>query len=264
MNVYLFELRRAWKSAAVWTAVLFALFIGLIAGFYPAFLDSRVEVERALANLPPEFAAAFGMEMDNLFSYGGFYAFSFLYMSLLGAIMAASLGIDMFAREKRAKCTDFLLTKPRTRSGMFVAKLLSVLTLLVFVNALYLIASLVLCSAYGQESMGRVALAASALFFTQLLMLSVAIFAAIFMKRVRSVSASAMMIGFGGFLLTALHSLLEDDALRYIAPFKYFSVSLAFSEGRFETPYVLTAAAITLVLLVASHMSYCRGDAHAV
>lgn len=264
MNVYLFELRRAWKSAALWTAVLLALLIALIAGFYPAFLNSRAEVERALSNFPPEFAAAFGMQLDNLFSYAGFYTFCFLYLSLLGTIMAASLGLDMFAREKRAKCTDFILTKPRTRGGIFAAKLLSVLTLLAIANVLYVAVSLILCRAYGQESMGRAALAALALFFTQLVMLSVAVAAAVFMRRVRSVSANATMIGFGGFLLTALHSLLEDDALRYIAPYKYFSVSLAFFEGRFETPYVLTAAAITLVLLAVSYMNYCRDDVRAV
>ena len=266
MNVYLFELRRSWKSAAVWTAALLALLIGLMVAAYPIFLDSRAEVEKVLANLPPEFAAAFGMEMDSLFSYGGFYAFGFLYFSLLGAIMAAGLGLDMFAREKRGKCTDFLLTKPHTRSVIFTAKLLAALTLLVLANALYLAASLILYRACGQDTapMGHVALSASALFFTQLVMLSVAVFAAVFMKKVRSVSGSATAIGFGGFLLTALHSILEEDALRYIAPYKYFDVALAFSEGRFETPYVFTAAVIALVLLAASYLKFCRGDVHAV
>jgi hypothetical protein len=37
MNVYLFELRRAWKGALVWTAVLLAFLVVMAEGVYPLF-----------------------------------------------------------------------------------------------------------------------------------------------------------------------------------------------------------------------------------
>ena len=92
MNVFRFELRRAWVSAAVWTLVILGLLGGLIIGALPAFLGSRAGVEAMLASFPPAFAAAFGLQMDNLFSFGGFYSFGYLYYSLFGAIMAAGIG----------------------------------------------------------------------------------------------------------------------------------------------------------------------------
>ncbi len=262
MNVYRFELRRTWKNAAVWTAALLALLAALTLWAYPVFIDGRAAVEKILAGFPPEFAAAFGFSLDDVFSYAGFYAFGFLYYFLFGAIMAAVAGLDIFSRENRNKCQDFLLTKPRGRGGLFCSKLLAALTLLTASNLLFILESIALYRNAGQDpaALGKAVLAASALFFTQIVMLAVSVFIAVFSKRIRSVSGTATTIGFAGFLLSALHSILEKDALRYITPFKYFDVTLAFSEGRFETPYVLTAAAVTLMLLALAFIRYCRAD----
>ena len=72
MNVYRFEIKRTWAGVAIWTLVICGLLVGLIVGALPAFLESRAAVEDMLAQFPPAFAAAFGMQMDNLFSFGGF------------------------------------------------------------------------------------------------------------------------------------------------------------------------------------------------
>jgi len=262
MNVYRFELRRAWLGACVWTLVLAALLIGLISGALPAFLESRAAVESMLENFPPAFRAAFGMQMDNLFSFGGFYAFGFLYYSLFGAIMASGIGLDLFSREKREKCNDFLLTKPRKRNRLFVEKLLAALTLLLVSNAVFIGVSLALYRAYAPAplEMGKALLAASSLLLTELLFLTIGMGIGVFAKKVRSVSGIATAIGFAGFLLSALHSLLEEEKLRYITPFKYFDVAKAFFEGKFDGNYALTGAALALVLLIAAYARYTRAD----
>lgn len=262
MNVFRFELRRAWVGAAVWTLVLLALLIGLIAGALPAFMDSRTGVESMIASFPPAFAATFGMQMDNLFSFGGFYAFGFLYYALFGAIMASGIGLDLFSREQREKCMDFLLTKPRTRSELFFEKLLAALTMLFASNTIFVAVSLVLYRAYAPSPLlpERALLAASALLGTELLFFALGACAAVFARRVRSVSGAATAIGFAGFLLSALHSLLEEEKLRYITPFKYFDAAKAFFDGGFETNYAFTGAVITLTLMIAAYVRYTRAD----
>lgn len=262
MNVFRFELRRAWVGAAVWTLVILGLLGGLIIGALPAFLDSRAGVEAMLKNFPPAFAAAFGLQLDNLFSFGGFYSFGFLYYSLFGSIMVAIIGLDLFSREKREKCMDFLLTKPRTRSRLFGEKLLAALTLILVSNALFVAESLVLYRGYAPAplEMGHALLAASSLICTELVLFAVAVFAAVFTRKIRSVSGAATAIGFAGFLLSALHSLLEEEALRYITPFKYFDAAKAFFEGSFDAKYAVTGAVLTVVLLVASYARYTRAD----
>lgn len=266
MNVFRFELRRTWTSATVWTLVILGLMAGLIAGALPVFLDSRANVEAMLSNFPPEFAAAFGLELDHIFSFGGFYSFGFLYYSLFGAIMTAVIGLDLFSREKREKCTDFLMTKPRSRDGLFLAKLLAALTLILLSNVLFISESLALYRAYAPvpDAPARALLASSALLFTELVFLAIAVFAAVFARKVRSVSGAATAIGFGGFILSALQSILEEEKLRYVTPFKYFDPSKAFFEGAFDTPYVVTAVLLSLGLLVAAYIRYTRSDVPAL
>ena len=262
MNVFRFELRRAWIGAAVWTLVILGLLGGLIIGALPAFLDSRAGVEAMLGNFPPAFAAAFGMQLDNLFSFGGFYSFGFLYYSLFGAFMAAGIGLDLFSREKREKCMDFLLTKPRGRGRLFGEKLLAALTLLLAFNALFVAESLVLYRAYAPAplEMGHALLAASSLFLTQMVLLAVAIFVAIFARKIRSVSGIATAIGFAGFLLSALNSLLEEEKFRYVTPFKYFDVEKAFLTGSFDTSYAVTGAVVIVLLLCAAYLHDTKRD----
>ena len=262
MNVFRFELRRAWLGAAIWTLVITGLLVGLITGALPAFLESRVAVENMLAQFPPAFAAAFGMQMDNLFSFGGFYAFGFLYYALFGAIMASGIGLDLFSREKREKCMDFLLTKPRTRNRLFLEKLIAALTMLLVSNAIFILASLVLYRAYAPAPLlpERALLAASALLLTELLFLAIGACAAVFARKIRSVSGVATAIGFAGFLLSALHSLLEEEKLRYITPFQYFDAAKAFFDGGFEANYALTGAVVTVALMIAAYVRYTRAD----
>ena len=262
MNVFRFELRRTWVGILVWTLVLTALLGGIIAGALPAFLQSRAGVENMLKSFPPAFAAAFGMQMDNLFSFGGFYAFGFLYFSLFGAIMASGLGLNLFSREKREKCMDFLLTKPRERGRLFFEKLLAALCLLLASNFFFILESLILYRVYAPAPLlyDRALLAASSLLWMELLFLSIGAVIAVFARRVRSVSGLATAIGFAGFLLSALHSLLELEDLRYITPFSYYDTAKAFFDGTYEPKYALVGAALTLVMMVAAYARYTRAD----
>ena len=262
MNVFRFELRRAWVGVAVWTLIMLGLLGGLIIGALPAFLESRAGVEAMMSKFPPAFAAAFGLQLDNLFSFGGFYAFGYLYYSLFGGIMAATVGLDLFSREKREKCMDFLLTKPRARGRLFGEKMLAALALLLGSNLLFILESLILYRVYAPAPllMARALLAASALLFTELVVFSITVAIAVFARKVRSVSGAATAIGVGGFLLSALHSILEEEALRYITVYKYFDVSKAFFEGGFEAPYVATAIVLSLACLCAAWLKYTRSD----
>ena len=157
---------------------------------------------------------------------------------------------------------DFLLTKPRTRSVLFFEKLLAALTMLLLSNVAFIATSLVLYQAYAPAPMmlGRALLAASSLLWTELLFLAIGAFAGVFARKVRSVSGASTAIGFAGFLLSALYSLLEEEKLRYITPFKYYDAAKAFFDGGFEANYALTGAVITLVLMIGAYIRYTRAD----
>jgi ABC-2 type transport system permease protein len=235
-------------------------------GIYPVFYDSMKDVVRMLSGYPPEFAAAFGFNVSDLFSYGGFFGFVYGYIAVIGAIMAVSLSVSTFAREKRSKCVDFLLTKPLSRGKIFIAKLLSNLTILVVTNIFFVTAVIILYYSTNQDISlaGKLILAVYGLFFTQLVFLAIGIFFATFAKKVRSVSGIATAFGFAGFILSALVNILKEESVRFIAPLKYFDPIAVFSTGGFELKYVVTAVIISVACIVISYLKFRNSDAHAV
>jgi ABC-2 type transport system permease protein len=266
MNILLFELKAQLKSFVIWSAVIILTLIALMSGMYPVFYDSLELVTDMLKNFPPEFAAAFGLYLDDLFSYGGFFSFSFLYISLMGVIMAVILSVSAFAREKRSKCVDFLLTKPRTRSSVFISKLLSGLLLLVVFNLTFIAAAMIgyYASSGNTGEPGRFLLAAFSLFPTQLVFYCAGILFAILARRVRSVSGAATAFGFAGFLLSALYGMLEEEPLRFVTPLKYFDPAAVITSGGYEARYAVTGLLIAAVCVAASYIRFCKSDTPAI
>lgn len=265
MNIYLFELKAQIKNFVIWTFVIFLTFYLFMSSIYPIFYDSLDNVLKMLNGFPPGFAAAFGFNISDLFSYGGFLSFSFSYILLVGAIMAVSLAVSTFAREKRSKCADFLLTKPRSRGSIFCAKLLSNLTVLIATNIIFMIAAVMIYEGGNQDGLfGKFMLSIGGLFFTQLVFLAAGIFFATYAKKVRSVSGISTAFGFAGFILSALYSIFEEENLRLIAPLKYFDPTSVYLTGGFEAKYVATAIVVIVACTILSYVKYCKSDAHAV
>jgi ABC-2 type transport system permease protein len=119
LNIFLYETKAQMKSFLLWNVSLLALLGVFMDAFYDGFMQSREVVPQALNNFPPVFAAMFGVKLDTIFSYGGYYQFIYIYIGVVGAIMASLFAVSAFSREKRAKCVDFLLTKPVTAARSF-------------------------------------------------------------------------------------------------------------------------------------------------
>ena len=266
MNILRFEIKTQFKGFLVWAFSLTFMLLLFVTAFYSAFIGSKEAVRKALENLPPAFALVFGLSLNTIFTFGGFFQFIYMYIGLVGAIMAVSLALNAFAREKRAKCADFLLAKPVQRSSIFVYKLLSCLAFVILTNVLFVGCAVIAYTANGEPNsgIGRLITAASSLFFMQLVFLSIGILYAVFAKKVRSVSGSATAFGFAGFILMALQSLLKEDIVRFISPFTYFQPGAVFLTGAFETKYVITAIAVVAICISLSYQRYCFHDAHAI
>ncbi|MGE4483843.1 MAG: ABC transporter permease subunit [Oscillospiraceae bacterium] len=266
MNIYLFELKRLSKSLVVWAVCIAGILILLMKGFYPAMMESKAEVAALFANFPPEFMAVLGLDIDKMFSYEGFYLFSFTYVGLASAIMAVSLALQCFAREKRGKCTDFILTKPVNRRGVYGAKYLACITVLLLFNLFYvaIIAPDYISKTVNFQLNGSFVLFMLSPLLTQLIFLSLGIIYAIFSKRVRSISGTATAFGFAAFLLSGVAEILEKETLNLIAPLKYFDPKFVADTGTFD-PKLLAAAVIVFAgCTAAAFIRYCRQDIAAV
>lgn len=266
MNIYLFELKSQWKDSLIWTFSVILFLAVFQLGIYPAFADSLDEVMEVINGFPKPFLAAFGFDSDTMFSFGGFFSLTYGYLTLIGAIMAAALSVTAFAREKHSKCSDFLLSKPCRRREIFLAKLAEILTLMIASNLLVLTAAVLIYRRSGEpdKDMGAFLLCITGLFFTEIVFAAIGTAFAVFARKVRSISGVATAVGFSAFILSALYAILDEKALRFLAPLKYFNPEAVYSDGGFEFQYVCTAAIIILVCIGTAYLTYCRRDTHSV
>lgn len=261
MKVYCFELKKQLAGALIWAVVIAAVLWLMLYGFYPIFLDSRQAIEGMLEGFPPGFAEAFGFNLDDIFSFESFSGMVYLYESVIGAIMASVTAISVFAREKRSKCADFLFTRPLSRNSVFLQKLLCCLTMLIIVNIPYLIIFARGYRYYEADPAGTdIVLSALCLPLTQLVFTAFGIFAAVFMKRVRSASGLGTVIGIFAFMLSMIYSLTEKEYFKFISPLFYFSPNSVAETGGYDLPCVVVAAVLTVGLTAAAYVKYVKAD----
>lgn len=258
--IYRFELKRQLGGTLLWAFVLAGVLWLLVYGFYPIFLECRPIVEEYISAFPEGFAEAFGFDLDDLFGFDSYYNLVYLYEALLGAIMISTTAIAVFSREKREKCGDFLMTRPVSRGRIFGKKLLCCLTLMLIADAPYI--GLYLLSHYQRTgTFARVTwLSMLCLPLTQLVFLSIGIFAAVFLRRVRSAAGLGTGIGMFAFLLSVVHSLTEKDVFQFLSPLFYFSPEAVVKTGSYNIACVILASALILTLTAAAYVRCVRQD----
>lgn len=262
MNIYKFEMKRLMGSILTWSITIAILLLFLMKGFYPAMMESREAVEKIFSNFPPEMLIAFGMDVERMFSFEGFLSFSNIYIGLLSAMMAVSIALQIFAREKRDKCTDFLFTRPVTRSQVFVAKFLAGITCLLTFAVLYGATVFWDFNAQNATPLYENSLMYYILspFLTMLVFFVFATLYALFSKRVRTIAGTATAFAFGAFVLSGLVDLLEKDFLKYVAPLDYFQTGYVLEHGHFDSSLALTAAVVCVLGSAVSFWWYHSHD----
>jgi ABC-2 type transport system permease protein len=260
MNIFKFELKRSFLSMVGWTLGMIACISVFMQGMFPIYSDSVDQIMIVMQSFPKEFLAAFGFSMD-MFSFAGFYAFSFTYLTLLGVMFSCTVTLQIFAREKRSHCQEFLYAKPVTRQKMFMEKFFAVLSLLVVSNVMLVAwAGVVTVLAGENDLLGKIILASLSVFCTELLFMAFVILYSVQARKVRTISGAAMAFAFAGFILSALSTLIDKVEMRYIAPFKYFDPFQAVMNGTYEIEYVITAVVIFAAIMVVAAMRYFNKD----
>ena len=131
-NLFLFELRRNMPGWLVWTLAI-TLLIAVTMSVYPTFMENQSKVF-GMMKLVPKGALQFKgiSNLNDLLSILGFYAMNnVIYMLVLGSISAAVISSNILLKEEYGKTAEYLLTRPLTRSEIFLSKL-AVMLLYVF------------------------------------------------------------------------------------------------------------------------------------
>jgi len=264
MNVFRHELKMLRVSTLLWIIALCGIVLMYIA-LYPTFSSDAEATTKIFENIPPAIKAALKIDVSAMLSFLGFFAFTFTNITLFAGIHAMHTGVSIMSREQRSKTTDFLLSKPRSRTSVFFQKytagFLSIFATWVAVTA----TAFGLAKAFGAGdfSLRNFGFLMLALLIVQLWFFACGAFMAGILRRIKSTIPVTLAVTFGFFMVGMLGAILGDKWLRYLSPFKFFdSVDIAAGKG-YELVYVVIAVVSFAVMLVITYAMYTKKDVKA-
>lgn len=265
MNIFLHELKSYGKSTLIWSVSLVALLV-LFMSMYPSIAGDIDSFKKLLDGYPEAVRKAIGLEVENLGSVLGFYAYIFLYLSLCGAIQGMNIGTSIISKEIRDKTADFLMTKPVSRFTILTSKILAALTSLVATNMFFLAAASIMLDQVKTEEYSAVTffMITATLFYVQLIFIALGVVISVIARKIKSVLTLSLGTVFTFFIVGMLVSTGNDEAKRYLSPFKYFDTAAISRNSSYEPSFLLAGAGIVLISLLISYFVYIRKDIHAV
>jgi ABC-2 type transport system permease protein len=265
MNIYLHELRSYQKVTIIWICSLVALVV-LYLMIYPTFTHDVTLTKKVLSAFPPAVRAGLGIQLDTFFSILGFYSYIFNFVLLAGAIQAMNLGAGIISKEARLKTTDFLLTKPVTRTQVMTSKMLAAITLLVLTNICYIIAAFAAAKSVATESFSLkiFLMISAALFLIQMIFVILGILFAVVIPKIKSVVAFTLPTVFVFFIISTLGSVLGEEKVRYFTPFKFYDSAYIMKHGAYEMRFLAIEVFFLIIAGIASYVIYMKKDVQAV
>ena len=265
MNIFFRELRSYRKSTLIWAASFSTLaFVFLL--MFPAFTNDAELSKQILSNLPLAVRAALGVSFQTFFTVYGFFAYILTFASVAGAIQAMNLGVGVLSKEDSGKTVDFLLTKPVSRAKVITSKLAASICLLAFTNLVFSAVALVSAKLISTASFSSKTflLISGTLLLVQIIFLALGVLLSVIIPKIKSVIAVTLPTVFTFFIIGTLGSIIGNDSVKYISPFKFYDFNYIIDHNTYEIKYLAIEAIFVVIAIVASYIIYIKKDIRAV
>lgn len=260
MNIFAHEFKMKFKSVLVWSLSLAALTL-VFMSMFQSFSSSSVAVGELMKSFPEELLIAFGMQDMDWSTVLGFYGLIFVFVQICLAIQGANYGFGLVSVEETEWTTDFLLSRPVSRSLIMSAKLLAALSAMAITQAVVWVSTFAFVELFrgdeAYQSSVLVTLLLSLIPF-QLFFLAAGLVISLMVRRVRSVIPFSMGLVFGLYILNAFGSMIGEQSLEVISPFKQFAPSAIIKYGEWDLSLVWISAVVVIVALGGSYVLYSR------
>ena len=261
MNIFLFELKKLKFSVFIWSLSLTAGLV-LFMSFYHIFGNESAAMSDIFASYPEELLAFFGMASDLPFTeLMGYFALTLTMLMSPIAIQTANYGFSILSVEERELTADFLMTKPISRKTIYRAKLGAVLVAILLTDIVLFgmsFASLYIFRAGGYIDVSGTVIVLLSMFVFQLFFLSVGMVTSVLLKKISSVLAYSMGLGFGLYILSSLGAMISSDVLKILSPFAHFDPNYALIHGTLNMSRVWISIVVIVLSFVFSYYLYLR------
>ena len=259
MTLIRHELRRAWKSLAIWTCAIGA-FIVICLFMYPE-MKSQTESISSLFSSMGAFSAAFGLDTLDFGTLKGFYGIECgNILGIGGALFAALAGISALAGEEKEGTAEFLLTHPLSRTEIVTRKLAAVLIQITALNLVVFLLAVGSIAAVGEAVPWKeIALLHLAFYLLQVELGCICLGISAFLWR------GGLGIGLGLAIALYFVNIIANltsqaEVLKYITPFGYADGAEILSKGAIHGTRLLAGAALAACGVTAAYLQYRRKD----
>lgn len=263
-NLFLKEIRRNAFSLMIWIVII-TLLIVLTMSIYHTFLENQSKIVGMLSIIPKGALQFKGISnFDDLLSVLGFYAANnVIYMMVLGSIFSIVLSSNILLKEEYDKTAEYLLTRPLTRSDIFLSKL-AVLYINVFM--LNLVTSLAgfICMELVKKGTFSIRSFLILSLYTLLLNLlfgAIGLFLSTLVKRAKPITTFSIGLVLIFYFIYTLSKITVSAAkIGYLSPFRFANVDAinpAYAINLWHLAYFI---GISLLLTGLSYRFYKRKD----
>jgi ABC-2 type transport system permease protein len=223
MNIFFRELKANRKALIIWSI---CMFLGVLSGMAKYTGYSSGANSDVFNKMPFTMKALFGFGSFDVTTISGFFAFLFTYLVVAAAIHAVLLGNGIVAKEERDKTSEFLMTKPVSRTAIITSKLFAAAVNVIIVNVVSLLSSIAMVAVYnkGKDITGEILAFFISMLIIQVIFLSFGAFLAVLIKNSKASGSLAAGILFVSYLISKITDLTDKvNYLNILSPFKYFN-----------------------------------------
>ena len=260
MTIYKYELKQLRGSIIIWSAALsFCIYFML-----PVYIEM---LGNAGAMNTTEFSGnsffdAIGTNIEILSTPIGAYSFLTAFVLIAGAVNGMKLGLGIITKEYMNKTTDFLFTKPHSRSKIFVSKLLAAASSAVIIGGLYFLASWagMQNGANGNYNFLTFALLALSVTFIQLFFVTFGMFVGVIFPHIRTTVAVSAGVAFITYVFGAFSRKMSNLLVGFLSPYIYFDGAYIIINNSYKTFYMILLAVLMLIFTITAHHIFCKKD----
>jgi len=263
-NLFIKEFRRNSFSLILWIIII-TLFISVTMSVYRTFLENQSKIAGMMSIVPAGLLQFKGIsDFNDLLSALGFYAVNnIIYMMVLGSIFAIVLSSNILLKEEYDKTAEYLLTRPVTRSEVFLSKMAVISVNVLLLNLVTTLAGFICIEIFKTGPFNIKAFLILSLYTLMLNMLfgSTGLFLSVIVKRPKPITTFCIAIVLIMYFIYTLSKITAGiSKIGYLSPFKYVRTDVLDPSYNVSPGNLLYFTGIILLLLIISYRRYLKKD----
>lgn len=251
-----FQIRHSIKFMIIWTISLILFIIVCTTKFDTIAGTDPAAAQALFDTLPRSLQVIFGIGTADITTLAGYYTVLVPYFIITFGILAVSLGAKSIAREEEDKTSDFIFTKPISRTKIYFTKYVTSLCIFTTIFLITFICNYLYLLKYNQDISFLID-QYLAIYLISIFMFSLSSFlSTLNINKISNLLATSLLLIF--YIINVI-IVLFDIKFIYISPFSAFNPSLMLTDG-IPIISVLIYTCLSIVLLVLGKTCLLKKD----